>query len=876
MPIKRSKPIDRLYHEVADYDLVIIPDAPLASALNRRLERPHFGPFAITPRRLAARRRETAEDRLAFLEVIQETDLSWKQASYASGEVLQCWEYRGRPDAILEYDAFDTQATRAVVDCIASLKTTSRALTDYQINYDEYESVAVIGEPQLTNLEQSILPDEYDSVDRFCADSFDVPPFRIFDSHGAVIDTILTTVTPENADNIAVVLDAASEYSPLLESAFESADIPFYGGPTFTDQQDHRAFIQFLRCTVVGSDTRIKTVKPLLTCLGATIDIEHDEKRLFEVEDPELEWLCSFCAQAPTLTLHDALDAYEDRARCSLDAFRAELDRIGLLDEPITRDVIDRLTFYLETYDVPIDRENEGVLLADAKSASFVDQPVVFYLGLDESWTHDSPRRPWVDRDQEFDRNIDQFQSLLQSGEEQYYLVQDTAGGTPVTPCLYFEDLLESDFERFSDLESIRQSRTIRSMSDGFEKERVDTDSEPVTALSQSSLNSYANCPRDYFFSRLVDNPDKDYFAEGNLFHDFAEFVVNHPELVDEDIIEEAVEVMCTETQAFYRDVDLPTRRTKYRIGLETIVEYLEENVPMETDFLTPTSGWSQNFFAEYFDRPTDSPATERWFEDDDLGVKGKVDLVQSPSHLVDFKSGRKKSSTQITKHAAIEPPSDRPNFQALLYLTYYRRQHPDERLEFTFFHFLETLDEVITGGGDLDACLTTITYHPVAFDEFVQSEAVFDALCEEAPNDCNKTFSKTSYETYQAAFDVHEVPRTRDADEMATSPFGNAFTERLVADVGDYKYVRNGCMQAFRHLCDYRKSGFFVEDLDEFERFVDDQIEELNQYRRGDARFPVEGRAGEPAYRYVDHRDLILIEENAIDDETTAAEVDQ
>ena len=81
MSIKRSKPIDRLYEEVAEYDLVIVPDAPLASALNRRLEHPHFGPFAITPRRLAARRRETAEDRLAFLEVISQTDFSWKQAS---------------------------------------------------------------------------------------------------------------------------------------------------------------------------------------------------------------------------------------------------------------------------------------------------------------------------------------------------------------------------------------------------------------------------------------------------------------------------------------------------------------------------------------------------------------------------------------------------------------------------------------------------------------------------------------------------------------------------------------------------------------------------------------------------------------------------
>jgi len=141
--LKRSKSIDRLYHEVDDYDLVVVPDSPLADALNRRLERPHFGPFAITPRRLATRRREAAEDRTAFLEVIDETDLGWKEIAYTVGNVLQCWEYRGSADAILEYDAFDTPATRTVVDLVSSLQTSSRLLADYEIDVGTDGSVAV-------------------------------------------------------------------------------------------------------------------------------------------------------------------------------------------------------------------------------------------------------------------------------------------------------------------------------------------------------------------------------------------------------------------------------------------------------------------------------------------------------------------------------------------------------------------------------------------------------------------------------------------------------------------------------------------------------------------------------------------------------------
>jgi len=128
----------------------------MASALNRRLDQPHFGPFAITPRRLAARRREQAEDRLAFLEIIETTDLNWKETSYAVGNILQCWEYQGTADAVLDYEQFATAATHTAVDCIAEMDTTSTRLTEYCIEADT--SVAVVGFKQLTELERSILP----------------------------------------------------------------------------------------------------------------------------------------------------------------------------------------------------------------------------------------------------------------------------------------------------------------------------------------------------------------------------------------------------------------------------------------------------------------------------------------------------------------------------------------------------------------------------------------------------------------------------------------------------------------------------------------------------------------------------------------------
>jgi hypothetical protein len=174
--VSRAKPIDQLYEECAEYDLVIVPDAPLARALNRRLDRPHFGSFATTPRQLAAQRRDTAEDRLAFLGVIDQCDLSWKRIATAVGDTLQAWEHDGRIDAVLSYEGFDTPANRTVVGCISALEMTSQQFIDYKI-------------------------------DPFLEEPFELPELYIFDSLAAIVDTLTETITEDRADDIAVILE---------------------------------------------------------------------------------------------------------------------------------------------------------------------------------------------------------------------------------------------------------------------------------------------------------------------------------------------------------------------------------------------------------------------------------------------------------------------------------------------------------------------------------------------------------------------------------------------------------------------------------------------------------------------------------------------
>ena len=857
VPISRAKPIGSLYEDVADYDLVVVSDPPIADALNNRLTRPHIGSFAVTPRRLATGRKEPAEDRTAFLSILEETDLSWKELARIIGDIIQCWEETAAPDRILSYERYDTPAVRSVLTKLKSLDTTSRLLTEYQI--PNTQRVAVVGENQLTPLEQSILPEEYDTIDLFTDDAFPHPPFRIFNSRTAIVDALLDTISEENAEDIAIVLDGSSQYSSLIESALETANIPFYGGPGFNDEPDHRLYIQLLRTATAGSNTRVASVQPLLEQLDCNVDPKHADKRLDSVDSG---WFDRFSATIDNETFGSALTAFETRRSVTLEQFRDELTKLGIINQPVTTNRVDQLEFYLDSYEVPIDRENEGVLLADATSAAYVDRLVVFAIGLDDGWMRAVPNRPWTDEDAVYQRNIGQFQHLLQSGVEQYYLVEDAQGGQPVTPCLYFEDLLETPYERFSGLRSIQHTRTHRARGDGFSHTPLDDPIDPthVNSMSQSALNNYVHSPRDYFFDRLLSSPDKIYFTEGQLFHDFAEFYVNHPELIASTSVGELLEFMLDQTDPFLRTIDRETQRTRFNAGVTILMEFLDEHQPTHSIALAEESGFGENVFETYFDKECDSPVTERYFTDDTLGVHGLIDYVYKPTHLIDYKTGAKKSRSKVVKHSAIDLPTTKPNFQALLYLTYQRRQQPDEVLSFTFVHFMEAIDDVVNPNEtpNLEDIQTTVRYYPELFASFAESQTAYEELCN-GYKDCSGTFTALGYLSYQSLMTTHPFP-DQPIDEIRDSAYAGNLTEAIEGSVGGIDAdVEKGCDQALRALDGLRKRNYFTEDLDAFEEFLEDQRSKLNDRHQTHERFPVTGLAGETTDRYLNHRDLLL-----------------
>ena len=872
MSLRKAKPIKTLHAEVAGCDIALTNEAPLALALDNRVVTPRIGRLAATPRSYAIDEMFPRDIRPLFGAVIDRTALSWKEAIRALERVIGCWNATGSRDRILEHDEFDTPAIRAVVELLGELDSSYSAAAALNLSPDS--QIAVVDEHQLSPLDKAMLPaqSEYTSIDGFQSDRIPVPELDIFPSTSAIVSTVVEQITADNADQFGVVLVDGSHYSTLLESALEARDIPFSGGPGFEDDPDVRGFLRLLEVTFGGSAQRVGDIDDILAAAGITLRSGLEKRRVDSVSHADLGEYIDFEQTAASGTFSDVLSIYEAIADTHLSGLRDELKQINLLERSVTEDRLTQLQYYLDAITVPTETGgNEGVLLAGANSTAYVDRPIVFYLGLGTEWARTPPNYPWVDKAEFQANDLARFERLLQNGQQRHYFVQKANAGSEVTPCVYLRRLVDDPFESFSDLAhtSYRTSRetsaespfTATNSSSPLESSPESPPESPPPTVSQSSLKRLANCPRDEYFERLVDTPSNLAMERGTAIHEAAEIHVADPSVVETNR-QAVLDAMCALVAPYVDNAKRDIERTKLDVGLAAVTRYVDAYRPEETSYETYSTRDRDNDLADRLGVSYDSLLTERWFASESVGLHGFVDLLQGPETVVDYKTGQKRSPSDLVDDARVDPVAEKPDFQALAYLAKHREEQPDRRLEIQFVHLLHDLDAAVAGSPpDIEELVSTVTYVPQTFGEFVASEEIFTQLTDYADSNPRcKVLNKLGYERYREFFNTHELP-VIDEDPPQREAVVDAFTRLAKSTVGDYKYVTSGCERIVGDL-ETTPEGYVLDpDLDVFEAFVDEQLANLETYRHD--HFPVAYRDDGPTWDRVDHPDLVLTDDD-------------
>ncbi|MFB6357029.1 MAG: PD-(D/E)XK nuclease family protein [bacterium] len=872
MPIQKALSIEELSRRVQGYDRVITQEAPLADAINSRIHTARLDHATYTPRGIVYLKYvegDTRDRRDLYLELIKHTDFGKKRALYLLENVLDCWQETGDPQKILQYDEFDNDDIRRVLQFLNETTSVFQRMSEH--TWSESMDTAVLAPHQFTPLDRQVLPPGYDTINVFHEGSrYELPEFLRYTSATGLVQSILDNINEGNVHDTAIVMDQRSHYQSLVESAFQAEEIPYITSSTLTEDLDFRTLFRLMRSAFTRNRLRLRDIRPVLHRMNRPVSIRDEARFLHEVKGELLETFREFVREIPRTRFASVLDWYEEQLDLNVQSgdpialLRGVLGDLGYLDQTVNRRRLNHVEFYLGTFDQQLDNDqNQGVLLVDPLSGAYVDRSIVYYVGLDSEWTRQIPETPWADKDFHRQRNLTDFQLLLQNGEQRYMLVQDTMMNRSVNPCYYFNVLLDDPLETFSEGPSRKmQSRSLEpSASVGFDKESVDVPIEPVEALSQSSLKSLVRCPREYLFSKLIPTSENRYLLRGNLFHDFAELYTNHPQWVKEEGVDRCLEIMVERMSPFEDEWTREQEATEFEIGMENIMEYIDEWGYRDEPYPDYRPRSNENVLAEELNLEISRPITEAWFENKQVGVRGKIDLVRNPEELVDYKSGSSRSVRSIVKQSNVELIKDDPDFQAILYLAQHRQVYPDRPLRFTFFHFLDNVKDHLRGEDRLEDCLVTVTYFPRTFSDQVPRQETIDYLIEglSEGNARRKTIEGMGVEAYSEFFRENPLPEEYDRDKLLASDYTDSFEEFCVSRFKDAKYVRQGARQILKQLTYFRREHYFKEDIDRFEKFLQDHLQKISQYNEN--RFPVKGDLEKFDLDDVEYRDLIVEE---------------
>jgi len=849
--------IDDIYERVKDYDLVLSVDAPLVDALKMRTERPRLGRFAATPRRLvyAEGGEKLMDKRALFHYIVRNTNLGWREASYLLDKAVSCWQETGSLENVLHYEGFNKGRMKTVVQALRETDNIFNEMDGYKL---KRESVVIINEHQFNELDKKVLPEDYETLEVFTDKNKEIPEFSLFSSEVDIVEAVRRNLKRLDPKDVAVVVDPESKYQPLIQSALESEDISYTSRRNLRDDPHFRIFLMLCRTSVGEGRTLIRNVQPLLRYMELEVPVDYNNQYLEDVDGDNLEKFKEIIKETEADSFGGVLDLFEERSGNEMGKLREVLEEAGFDQMKVNEDNLDLMEHYFDTFDIELEEEGYGVLFASPRNTSYIDKPVVLHIGMDTSWSPESPDEPWIEKREFDERKLKNFKILIQN-EGSHYLVQDRFMNDDVTPCLYFNDLIDGSFKGFSDLPHERWFPDRSGEKGGFEAMDMGVEVQKVNTISQSSLNKFVQCPRNYYFHRLVSSVDRDVMVKGNLFHDFAEFYVNHPDFVKELNPGRLADMMVERIKPYVDDLELDLLRTDFIIGMENIISYLEEEGYEEVGLRGYEEREQDNFFAERFDMSIRSKVTEASFNNEKLGARGIVDLIKDKNHLVDYKTGIRKSERNVVTNSNLDLVEERPNFQALLYLAHHRTVVPDQKLKFTFYHLLDNRDDFIKGRQTIGKNKTTVVYYPETFGKWITGKEAFGFL--RSSNVRKRLLDALGYERYKTIMKSMDfVPEDCYYKDRMKDKYTEEMVDRCrpLLEIGrgkdvTKKQLKGGCGSILKKLVAARKKNYFKEDIDKFDDFLDEKLEELNRYKK--SRFPV----GDVDLDKIYNRDLII-----------------
>lgn len=805
----------RLADAAAQVDVLIVPDETLVTAVEGCSD---DSIHVTTPE--AAVKSEPIGLQARLDAIIGEVQAPVPALIRALKRCILSWRYHGDPAALAT-----TPLQEAVAESVRDADVPEATLA----SASQLEgSIACVSPEAFDPLQARLLPDDANIV---TGDGPTRAHRRVGHSTTEVVTDALTHAGSIGYEQVAIIADGA--VFTHVEAALAARSIPF--SPTrHGDATNWQPFIELLEAAAAPGVPRIGDVKLVLSALGVSLEEHDDAQPLERLSDEAAIWLQTVTQDTADLTI-DAL--YKQFGfRCETDPFDA-IDPIGTLDigdhRPTPATVRD-LRAYLEVARETTEGATGGIQLLRAGRAWSTDRATTLFVGGGHEWFQETPPgggNRWKTRESY------RLAQLLASGDRR--VLVSTERGDSAVASHWFE--IESE-ESISTPNGPRHTDSFAFSAEGRPRSGHDR-------FTKTSLNRLLTAPRDALFSDVLPRPERRALTRGSAIHDYADLLLGAPTAADtigREQIHEWIAQRLAPLVPNHRKPFIDTRLWAAIVVIDTYLEDLTPHPEALEGYESPS--WVENTIANAFDIALERTITEQYFRDDELGISGVVDLIKSPSHLVDFKTGRPRPVADIVSHGRVPPTTRRVDTQLPLYLTALRRHRPEQPLRMTFVFCRGRLPAAVNGSPDIAALSRSISYRPRTTAASLDSADIIDRFAAAVPASHPRARLLSVLPREVVAEEIHAVLSDHDHHEVVAE-----IQQAGVAAGLDDRIAAAGARSVVAATAAYLETTLFADDLDRFERFLQTSREQRTRFDREGYPFgdPIESHLEFPDLHY-------------------------
>lgn len=814
--MKGVKGIDELYEEVREFDLVITNDAALATALNARIDKPVIGYFALTPKQVAMHVASRVLDKPLYsdLKVIStvsaETGLSLK---YVHSEIENIREIRKYTKDVRKH--LHSRSAKAVYDSYEPIPTLDRLMGAFIPDDDQFfegEYVAVIEEELFNDLDKHFIPIKHESISIFKDDEYSIDTIYEIGNDRQLAENTIDMIDRDRSGDYAIVLNTSSPISDAVRAALYRRRMPFINALNVRDLSQIRDYLQFLTLALDFDTIRVKHVKELFSNYNGFFVKGREEFLLSKQTDSDMRSrgreLWEVMRNVRNMTYSEVCEAICDkRAKIQVNILIKDLQ---VADVKITSTNLNEVKYAVDNVsdlhhneEIP-DDEKMGVLLVDCNNSVYIDRPVVFYLGMEQDWNKTLVGKPYIDIEDESEKNVNKLVALLQQGQRRYYLVNSTKGGKPARPCMMFDLIYKKPTDSFS----MMCSELVKGRWHVEETEQIPDDpdrggiSERMfdRSFSKSSFNNYYSCPRRYMYGIFLKTPEEKTTEFGTLIHSFAEFYVCYPQDVKGLGLDHFVDLISDRYSGLSSPLMETLDKAKIRQAMSMVARYIDhlgiKDAPLDVPL---SSKKNPNRFMVAMGKEFTSSVCEIDLESSKYPVHGQLDLFWN-GIITDYKTGKPGDVDNIVKAMTLNSGYQYPEFQAPIYLALSMEQGLHKN-EFDLFYAMD--NDAVSAENDVPIT-SNVRYIKLSDKTIKQTILDSDGFHSFLERDLSKNL-RTNVDA------IMDVIRTMAAEDITTWEQDEALNYNVVEALGlshNNKSHASAVRSGLKKIAGYGKNG--------------------------------------------------------------------